>query len=408
MLKVKKEFASYSARERLFVLFAMLCGFFITAEYAVVKPICHSVFIAKYGSRLFPMAWLIAIPVNFFLVSLYNRFVFKLGCFRMLALSTLISVSFFSFSAFFLHKILWLPFILYIFKDIYIMLLFQQLWSVIHATFPEKRAKYLYGIFFGVGGTGAALGSLIPGFFSVSFGSERLLLIAPIFAICLTVCYSLALKTCENFAPKVAEQKDSRGGIGLIRHSKVLQLILILVVCMQISATLLEFQFHQALQVEIPLQDLRTAYLGKLFSIVHVINTCLQFAGSYLLIHYIGLRRAHMMIPMVLGVGSLSYLMMPRFALLSYNYGMIKCFDYSLFAILKEMLYVPLKVEEKFKAKAFIDIFAYRSSKAIASCFLLLIPSGILLSWSLVGILLTWAIVVGVGLTSTKPEPSMA
>ena len=35
------------------------------------------------------------------------------------------------------------------------------------------------------------------------------------------------------------------------------------------------------------------------------------------------------------------------------------------------MLYLPLKNEEKFKAKAIIDVFAYRSSKAVASLIII-------------------------------------
>jgi ATP/ADP translocase len=35
------------------------------------------------------------------------------------------------------------------------------------------------------------------------------------------------------------------------------------------------------------------------------------------------------------------------------------------------VLYIPLKPDEKFRAKAVIDVFAYRSSKAIASLLIL-------------------------------------
>ncbi len=35
------------------------------------------------------------------------------------------------------------------------------------------------------------------------------------------------------------------------------------------------------------------------------------------------------------------------------------------------MLYIPLKPDEKFRAKAVIDVFAYRSAKALASFLLL-------------------------------------
>lgn len=403
--KIKNEFCAYSRRERLFVLFAMLCGFFISAEYAVVKPICHSIFLSQYGANLFPVLWLVAIPINFIIVSVYNRFVFTIGCFRTLLFSTLLSIVIFTFSSFYLHKISWLSFLLYLFKDIYIMLLFQQLWSVIQSTIPQARAKYLFGIIYGIGGIGAIFGSLIPGFFSLRFGSQTLLLVTPVFAFFLTICYWLTLRMRGNFTPEQKEQGS--GGLSLIKRSKTLQIILLLVVLMQVSATVLEFQFHQVLQVEFPVQDVRTAFLGKLFSLVHAINTFLQFAGTYLIVQYIGLRLAHLMIPLFLGGGAIGYLFLPSFALLSYNYGMVKSFDYSLFSIMKEMLYIPLKVEEKFKAKAFIDVFAYRSSKAFASLILLVIPSGMLLSCSLVGIFLFWFFVVARGLTTPEPAPTL-
>ena len=59
------------------------------------------------------------------------------------------------------------------------------------------------------------------------------------------------------------------------------------------------------------------------------------------------------------------------FAFITYGFSVIKTFDYSIFNIIKEMLYVPLKTDEKFKAKAIIDVFAYRSAKALASVFVI-------------------------------------
>jgi ATP/ADP translocase len=45
----------------------------------------------------------------------------------------------------------------------------------------------------------------------------------------------------------------------------------------------------------------------------------------------------------------------------------LKSIDFSLLGVIREMLYVPLKLDEKFRAKAIIDVFAYRSAKAIVS-----------------------------------------
>ena len=56
---------------------------------------------------------------------------------------------------------------------------------------------------------------------------------------------------------------------------------------------------------------------------------------------------------------------------MSLCFGAVKALDYSIFGIIKEQLYIPLGINEKFKAKAIIDVFAYRSSKALASLLIL-------------------------------------
>ena len=57
----------------------------------------------------------------------------------------------------------------------------------------------------------------------------------------------------------------------------------------------------------------------------------------------------------------------------TYSFASIKALDYSFFGIIREMLYIPLKTDEKYRAKAIIDVFAYRSAKAFASLFLIFI-----------------------------------
>ena len=79
-----------------------------------------------------------------------------------------------------------------------------------------------------------------------------------------------------------------------------------------------------------------------------------------------------------------------------FSFGSIKALDYSIFGIIKEMLYIPLKVEEKFKAKAIIDVFAYRSAKACASLMILclqlvhFVNLNTLLSWGVLVIFTGW------------------
>src|ERR1700722_4356596 len=163
---LKKELTDASSQERLFILFAMLCGFFISCEYAIIRPVSNAVFLTAYGSTAFPYAWLATVPLNLFIVGLYNQYLPRLGCFKMFVAVTSFVAATNLFCALFLKQITWLPFVFYLWKEIYVMLMFQQLWSVIHSTIAYERAKYLYGLFFGVGALGAALGSILPGFFA--------------------------------------------------------------------------------------------------------------------------------------------------------------------------------------------------------------------------------------------------
>jgi AAA family ATP:ADP antiporter len=375
---LKREFSAFTTRERLFVLFAMLCGFFISSEYAIIRPVSNAVFLTAYGSAAFPYAWLAIVPLNLLIVSFYNKYLPRLGCFKMFVLVTGVVIAINLFCSLFLTEISWLPFVFYLWKEVYIMLMFQQLWSVIHSTISYERAKYLYGLFFGVGALGAAMGSILPGFFAVKMGSETLLIATLPIYLLLSYCYYFALKqTSAGVGMKLDDEKQRTSlnaflhGVKMIGSSRYLTFILIIVIFMQLSSTLIDFQFNTVLEKTILQKDLRTEYTGRILGIVHTTTISLQLFGSFLLIHFLGVKRSHLLIPSFLCLNSIIFLFFPVFGVISFAYISIKSCDFSLFAIIKEVLYVPLKPDEKFRAKAVIDVFAFRSSKAIASGLIL-------------------------------------
>jgi ATP:ADP antiporter, AAA family len=108
-------------------------------------------------------------------------------------------------------------------------------------------------------------------------------------------------------------------------------------------------------------------------AIANVMTVLFQLFGSFLFVHFLGLKKSHLCLPIILSINAVGSLVSPSFAMISMAFITIKAFDFSLFGVLKEMLYIPLKQEEKFQAKSIIDVFAYRSAKAVASCLILLI-----------------------------------
>lgn len=366
------EIRSYSYHEKLFVLFVMLCSFCITAEHAIVKPISYSVFIYHFSTSYFPYAWLAMLPLNFLVVTLYNKFLPKLGCFKtgLVAVCSIVSINI--ICAFCLKTYPYLSFFQFIWKDLYVMLMFQLVWSIVHSTITMNRAKYLYGIIYGIGGLGSICGSCIPGFLAIKMGSEILILNTVVIYFLFIVCYKLILEVREkiespDIKPIQLEPKNTSGGIALIYKSKRLKFILLLVIFMQLASTFIDFQFNTYLEALISNKDLRTEYSARLFGAIHVCNIFLQFFGTFIVVHLLGLKKTHILLPMVFGLNALSFLFFPVFSLAAISFSTIKACDYSIFTIIKEMLYLPLKTEEKFKAKSIIDVFAHRSSKALAS-----------------------------------------
>lgn len=407
-----RELSSFSQKERLFILFAILCGFCISCEYAISRPVSNATFLSAYGSSFLPWAWIAAVPLNFAIVALYNRYLPRLGCAKMFLLSSLTIISVQLFCSLFLSSVYSLPFCFYVWKEIYILLMFQQLWSVIHMTISFDRAKYLYGFFFAIGAFGAFFGSLLPGFFAVKMGSESLLIATLPLYLLLIGCYSQVLKhgKLEGVFSTEKPKPSWIEGFRLISSSKLLLVILSIVACMQFASTLIDFQFNASLELKVGDKDLRTQYMGQIMSVIHLCTMGLQIFGSFLCIKFLGVKRSHMTIPVLLLMNAALFQCFPWFSVVTFSFICVKSFDFSLFTILKELLYIPLSAQEKFQAKAVIDVFAHRSSKAIASLLILALQQAFgtlflpFLGGFSIALFIFWMILIAVWLK--EPAPS--
>jgi AAA family ATP:ADP antiporter len=402
--RIKSLFSSFSQREKIFILAAMICGVLISFDYAIIRPVSNSLFIEHYGSRFFPYAWLCSIPLNLLIVSLYNRFLPRLGCFKIFIITASTIALINALSAFFISSCALFPFVYYVWKDIYVMLMFQLLWSVIHSTIDLSRAKYLYGLLFGIGASGGLAGSFLTGQWAVRLGSETLLLSTIATYFLLGLCYYMLIKNSSNIDQKlnkeVKKETSLQDSFALIKSSKLLVSIMLMVVFMQVTATLTDFQFNTFLERLYLQKDVRTAYFGRLLGYGNIVTMSFQLLGVYVLIRFMGKFKTHLLVPLILCLNGIGFILFPVYGVISYAFVTIKCFDFSLFNVIKEMLYIPLKIEEKFRAKALIDVFVYRGAKVFASIFVIALQSLWLtslipiISWINISIFLLWCYVV--------------
>lgn len=398
-----QEFSSYSSREKIFITFAMLCGFFICCEYSLIRPVSNSLFISHFSSRLLPYAWLGLVPFNFALVSLYNRLIPKWGSKRLFIALIMIVICTNILVAVFSKKIPFLSFAFYMWKDLYILLMFQLVWSVIHVNVRLQNAQYLYGIFYGIGGLGSILGSSFPGFFAVAYGSENIIFLSiPIYLVLLFVYWKMCTYSNSGISSIKEEEKGGFAhGLKLISGSRFLIFALLIVLFMQMIAAVVDFQFQDFIERIFHEKDARTEYSARIFGIMHMVTVLFQFVGSFIIIKWMGVRKAHYFVPFTLLCFAGLFALFPIFPLVSLMFISCKSLDFSIFGVLKEMLYIPLKPDEKFRAKAIIDVFAYRSSKAFASILILFFTHFIsvhLLTWLNLMLAMGWIFCISYGL----------
>lgn len=400
---LKQEVLEYTDRERRFLFFAILCCFLICCEYAVVRPVANSLFLANYGVKFFPYAWIALVPINFLIVNLYNRLIPKWGSRKLFSYLIVIVILLNCFFGMTNQLYPFMTFFFYMWKEIYVLLMFQLVWSIIHANIKISRAKYLYGMFFGFGGIGAMLGSAFPSFFAVIYGTSTLLyLTLPIYVL-LFISYWKMTRYCSGDTPY--DKRDNVGGIlhgiRLIRHSRFLIFALLIVVFMQMIAAITDFQLNDFLGKAFPETDIRTEKGAQIMGIIHTLTVTFQFIGTYFLIRSIGFKQLHYSVPILIAISAAVLLFSPVFAVASLGFITCKTLDFSVFGVIKEILYVSLKPDEKFRAKAVIDVFAYRTSKALASLMIIYLTSFLSsqsLTWITLILCLFWTISVSYGL----------
>lgn len=377
ILQIWKEIESLSFQEKLFICSTFVCVFCIPIESGISRAASNSIFISIFTAKFLPYSWVATIPINLVLVSLYNRYLQLFGCLKifLITISSIVIIN--CLCGFFILKSPLLAFIHSVWREIYVLLLFQQMWSTVHAVISVNRAKYLYGLIFAFGSLGAIMGGIIPGLLAVKIGTESLFFTSVPSCILMATSYFYMLKAGgwneNNLNEKNPEQSKSSlwKGFILIKNSRFLFFILLFVALLQIGSSLINYLFNITLEQNFPILDHRTEFYGKINAIINAASLALQFVGSFLLLQIMGSKNASLFVGIILLLNSALLFVFPMFGVISYVFICIRSIERSIFGVIKEMLYVPMDMSEKFHAKAFIDIFGYRTSRALGSSLII-------------------------------------
>lgn len=350
-------------------------AFFLMMTYAIARPASESLFLSAYGSKSLPYVWIAVAIAVLVVVSFYNRAVVQTG------LLTLFVKAIGIISAFLILLILarnahvpGATFVLYIWKDVYIIVLIEIFWSFANTVFPIRTAKWAYGLFCIMGSMGGIIGNLGVGKLAATWGtSDVLWMILPVFAMLgLTCIFFRRIVGDVEPTSKDPQDRDLRAGWNVLRKSSYLVFLLFLIATVQIAITLIDYQYNKLLEVTYVATNERTAIIGQIYAMIDMTSLTLQLMTG-LILSYVGVPLTLLAIPFVLGLAIGGFVMWPGFFALAIAKIISKSTNYSIFKAAKEILYIPLNYKEKTQGKAIVDILSYRFAKGLASLVLLLL-----------------------------------
>ena len=403
------------------------CFFLVLFSYSFLRPLSQALYLTAMGSENLPHVWIISAAAMALVVWGYNKFIGFVRPLTLFAFSNVITIAFFLLFYFYFaveNKVFATT--AYIVKDIYVVILIEQLWTFCDATFSVKRAKTLYGFLAGGCSIGGIIASVMTAKMAPVMGSKNLIFIGCGALVVGVFLFAHAWHKSQESTPSKAqdshpvtgeeagrvseevvavqdnlEERKSRGGLGIVLKSKYLVLICLMLMLSQFVTALIDLQFNQVLETEVTKLDLRTAYFGKFFAVTNVVSLILQFVISAPMLHFLGLFLTLLLVPALTGLGSFGFFfassMVVVFAIKTTN----KSLTYSIFRSAKEILYIPLSYMEKYKGKSFIDMFIYRFSKAAIALVIIglqavMVVTALKINYIVMGLILLWVLIVPV------------
>jgi|TARA_B110000263_G_scaffold242541_1_gene248123 AAA family ATP:ADP antiporter len=267
----------------------------------------------------------------------------------------------------------------YIWASVYNLFIISVFWSFMADIFSNSQAKRLYG-YIAAGGTIGAISGPALTLFLVKFtGPINLLILS---ALLLTGAI-ISVKKLNQWQLSLNKDKSPEytknmsmpiggnpfAGIKLVATSPYLMGICLFMLLYTTLSTFLYLQQAEIIKMNISDPSQRTAIFAGMDFAVNILTIVTQVFLTEKIINYFGLGKTLMIIPIGLAIGLFILGLSPILPVLIVVQVLRRAGNYAIMKPAREMLYVSLGREEKYKAKNFIDTTIYRGGDAVSAWF---------------------------------------
>jgi AAA family ATP:ADP antiporter len=378
-------------------------SFLAMTSYNILKPLTRSRFIADLGSSNLPYVLLAGAFVIGVLMHWYTAAAARLARRHVIpATQGAIVVLLVIFSLLLRTRAEWVTVAFYLFGQILGLLLISQFWTLANEVYDARQAKRLFG-FIGAGASlGGAAGATIVATIVHAVGTDSLLLISAATLIgCMALVVAINRRHAVGSARPLQEETgvSGREAIGLLLASPHLRIVALVVACAAGAATIVEQQLNMVAEASKGLEgDASIAvFLAKVTVYASVVGFMLQVAVTSRIHRSLGLAFALMLLPVVLGSTAIIVLVTGAY----WAPQAARVFDstlrYTVDKTSREVLFLPMASELKYRIKPFIDVTMDRIAKGVTAVVILVLiqPWGFGFDWrelsyASVGVMVMW------------------
>ena len=408
--KLLNRFADVRGHEVHAALYLSGFLFLITFSFSIVKPVKESFLIGLVNPAWWPYADLATALLIGFVVALNARLLnrlprrtyisvtilFFIGCLLVfwyafdVYLKSLVStpVTDSSGGIFFV----WIPlaiiktwpvavFVFCFWSDVFIAMSVTQFWIAVNDVFDPYQGKRLVGLFVTGGLFGGIVGSSLAALMVIArlISAENLLLVCPIILLLALIMVNLVYREQKHLRETAEVEVDpvqAGARVGYwesflsVKRSRYLRLLAATLASAMVAGSLINFQFKFAVLKIFPNAGDRTFFLAVFFLGILVISAVFHLAATGRILRSFGIRWALLVAPVLLLAGSLSVFLVSAGALLAWASlirGGDKLFDNTISQSLRELLYIPVPADIKYKAKIFIDMFVNKFATGLGA-----------------------------------------
>jgi AAA family ATP:ADP antiporter len=382
LVEVRKE-ESFTA----FLMFAY--SFLAMGAYNTIKPLTRSKFIGDLGADNLPYVLLAAGFVIGILMVGYGWLMARLPRrWGLPIVQTGMAGVLLAFWFLFRLHAAWVTVVFFVLVLILGVLLISQFWTLANVVYGPRQAKRLFGFIGGGAPLGGIAGSALAAY-AKQIGSVNLILpSAAAMFVCAVLVAAIIARERISAGPAPAGPRKAvpvTEALDLLRGSKHLQIIALVISFAAVGAVIIEQQLNMAAEAAkgAAATDAITVLLAQVGLWTSTIGFVVQVWLTSKVHRYLGIGFALMILPVSLG--STAIVMLLNAAL--WAPGLARVLDqslrYSIDKTTREILFLPLPPDIKLKAKSFVDVTVDRGAKAAGALLLLVLvkPWGLHLDW---------------------------